>query len=63
MERNSKGFLLTGSSVRIDYLEVVDPVDLQPIEKMEGEVLLALAVFVGDVRLIDNQIIKIPNET
>lgn len=58
-----RDFLLTGSSVRIDYLEVVDPIDLQPIEKLEGEVLLALAVFVGDVRLIDNQIIKIPNET
>ncbi|MBM9589316.1 pantoate--beta-alanine ligase [Leptospira sp. 201903075] len=56
-----RDFLLTGSSLRIDYLEVVDPIDLQPKESLEGEVLLAIAVFVGDVRLIDNQIISIPN--
>ncbi|PJZ45322.1 pantoate--beta-alanine ligase [Leptospira brenneri] len=56
-----RDFLLTGASVRIDYLEVVDPENLQPKEKLEGEVLLALAVFVGEVRLIDNQIISIQN--
>ncbi|MCW7471186.1 pantoate--beta-alanine ligase [Leptospira kanakyensis] len=56
-----RDFLLTGVSLRIDYLEVVDPIDLQSKEKLSGEVLLALAVFVGEVRLIDNQIIPIPN--
>lgn len=56
-----RDFLLTGISVRIDYLEVVDPIELKPKEKLEGEVLLAIAVFVGAVRLIDNQIIQIPN--
>ncbi|TGL90408.1 pantoate--beta-alanine ligase [Leptospira congkakensis] len=56
-----RDFLLTGVSVRIDYLEVVDPIDLNPKETLSGEVLLALAVFVGEVRLIDNQIITIPN--
>lgn len=56
-----RDFLLTGTSLRIDYLEVVDPIFLQPKDKLEGEVLLAIAVFVGDVRLIDNQIIQIPN--
>ncbi|TGK78256.1 pantoate--beta-alanine ligase [Leptospira noumeaensis] len=56
-----RDFLLTGASLRIDYLEVVDPIDLQSKEKLTGEILLALAVFVGEVRLIDNQIITIPN--
>ncbi|TGL37291.1 pantoate--beta-alanine ligase [Leptospira perdikensis] len=56
-----RDFLLTGSSLRIDYLEVVDPIHLQPKERLEGEVLLAIAVFVGEVRLIDNQIITIPS--
>ncbi|EMY69551.1 pantoate--beta-alanine ligase [Leptospira vanthielii] len=56
-----RDFLLTGPSVRIDYLEVVDPIELQSKEKLNGEILLAIAVFVGDVRLIDNQIIQIPN--
>ncbi|MCW7458909.1 pantoate--beta-alanine ligase [Leptospira bandrabouensis] len=56
-----RDFLLTGSSLRIDYLEVVDPIDLQPKDKLEGQVLLAVAVFVGEVRLIDNQTIEIPS--
>ncbi|MCT8332417.1 pantoate--beta-alanine ligase [Leptospira sp. 85282-16] len=55
-----RDFLLTGSSLRIDYLEVVDPIDLQPKDQLEGQILLAVAVFVGDVRLIDNQLIEIP---
>ncbi|XDD41354.1 pantoate--beta-alanine ligase [Leptospira sp. WS60.C2] len=53
-------FLLTGSNVKIDYLEVVDPMSLQPITTLQGEVLLATAVFVGEVRLIDNEILVCP---
>ncbi|XDD44877.1 pantoate--beta-alanine ligase [Leptospira sp. WS39.C2] len=53
-------FLLTGMNVKIDYLEVVDPFTLQPLSELRGDVLLATAVFVGDVRLIDNEIITCP---
>ncbi|MCW7462733.1 pantoate--beta-alanine ligase [Leptospira limi] len=53
-------FLLTGQKVKIDYLEVVDPITLQPITELKGNVLLATAVFVGDVRLIDNEVIVCP---
>ncbi|MFW5986322.1 MAG: pantoate--beta-alanine ligase, partial [Halanaerobiales bacterium] len=38
----------------IDYVEVADPETLQPLEKVGDNVLLALAVFIGDTRLIDN---------
>ena len=41
--------------VRLDYLAVVDPQELQPVELIEGAVLLAGALFVGSTRLIDNR--------
>jgi pantoate--beta-alanine ligase len=43
---------------RIDYVEVVDWNELQPIEKIDGPVLVAIAVFIGKVRLIDNFIVE-----
>lgn len=39
---------------RIDYIALVDPETLEPVEKIEKEILLALAVKIGKVRLIDN---------
>jgi pantoate--beta-alanine ligase len=39
---------------RIDYVEVVDAETLQPIETVRPNSLLALAVFFGKTRLIDN---------
>ncbi|MEO0444571.1 MAG: pantoate--beta-alanine ligase [Verrucomicrobiota bacterium] len=46
--------IATAPSARIDYAEVMDPDTLQPLSKQGGEVLLALAVFFGETRLIDN---------
>ena len=47
---------------RIDYVEIVDFSDITPIEKLDyakaGEVLCAIAVFIGKTRLIDNFIWK-----
>jgi pantoate--beta-alanine ligase len=39
---------------RIDYVEVVDAETLQPVEMVRPNSLLALAVFFGKTRLIDN---------
>ncbi len=39
---------------RIDYVEVVDPETFRPVEQVEKGTLVALAVFVGPARLIDN---------
>jgi pantoate--beta-alanine ligase len=41
----------------LDYAEVVDPDSLEPVERIEGEALVALAVYVGKTRLIDNSIL------
>ncbi|HLE60804.1 MAG TPA: pantoate--beta-alanine ligase [Thermoanaerobaculaceae bacterium] len=39
---------------RLQYAAAVDPATLQPVATAEGPVLLALAVYVGSTRLIDN---------
>jgi pantoate--beta-alanine ligase len=39
---------------RIDYVEAVDPETLDPVTEIRGDVLVALAAFIGSTRLIDN---------
>jgi pantoate--beta-alanine ligase len=46
--------LTTEPLVRLEYAEVVAADTLAPLEELEGEVLVAVAARVGDVRLIDN---------
>jgi len=43
-------------AVRLEYLEVVDPREMQPVERIEGPVIAAGAIWVGGTRLIDNVI-------
>lgn len=38
----------------IDYVEIVDGDDIEPIKTLEGNTLIALAVRIGATRLIDN---------
>lgn len=45
-------------NTRIDYVQIVDPVELTPLAHVEGRALLALAVHVGKARLIDNTILE-----
>ena len=44
-------------AARIEYLDVRDPATLQPVHHLTGPTLLAAAVWVGEVRLIDNIIL------
>ena len=39
---------------KIDYISVVDALTMQPVEKVERDVLVAMAVYIGKTRLIDN---------
>lgn len=41
---------------RVDYVEIVNPDTLEELEKIEGEALMATAVYIGKTRLIDNVI-------
>ena len=46
--------------VKIQYVELVDPLTLQPLEKVENTGLLAIAAYVGNTRLIDNMVLRQP---
>lgn len=39
---------------RIDYVSVVDALTMQDVEKVDRDVLVAMAVYIGKTRLIDN---------
>ena len=39
---------------KIDYVAMVDALDMQPVESVEKDVLVAMAVYIGKTRLIDN---------
>ena len=43
---------------RIDYVDVVDFDTITPVEKLEGSILVAIAVYIGKTRLIDNFIVE-----
>lgn len=45
-------------SVRLDYLEMVDPENLDPVKRISTDTLVAVAAFVGTTRLIDNVVLK-----
>lgn len=44
---------------KIDYVEIVDWNNLEPVEKVADDVLCAVAVYIGKTRLIDNFIFSI----
>ncbi|MBU4273666.1 MAG: pantoate--beta-alanine ligase [Planctomycetes bacterium] len=53
-----RGVIETAEDARIDYVALVDPETLQPVETIAGATLAALAVKIENTRLIDNCILK-----
>ena len=51
--------LETEPLAKVDYVEVVDFENIQRIDTVKGETLVAIAVFIGKTRLIDNFIITV----
>jgi pantoate--beta-alanine ligase len=65
-ERDSSRLVAAGKevfskepAVRLDYLEVVDPENLDSMPQISGSALVAVAAFVGTTRLIDNVILGV----
>lgn len=44
-------------SVRLDYLQIVDPNTLEPVPQVQKPALVAVAAFLGSTRLIDNVVL------
>jgi pantoate--beta-alanine ligase len=55
--RAMEDLIRSRKNTRIDYIEIVDPDTLGPLATVESGALIAVAVFVGKTRLIDNMII------
>lgn len=47
------------NSVRLDYLEIVDPNTLDPVKHATSGTLVAIAAYVGSTRLIDNILVAV----
>ena len=43
---------------KIDYVEAVDAVSMEPVKTLDGECMLAMAVYIGKTRLIDNTLLN-----
>jgi pantoate--beta-alanine ligase len=57
ISREIKEMIEVEPLAEIDYISIVDVDTLDDLEVMEGQVLIALAVFVGKTRLIDNVVL------
>jgi len=47
-------------AIRVEYLEIVNPERMQPVERIDGPVCIAAAVWIGATRLIDNVLCQPP---
>jgi pantoate--beta-alanine ligase len=45
-------------ALKLEYLEIVAQADLQPVDEIDGPVLIAGALWVGSTRLIDNVLVE-----
>ncbi|MGB2697103.1 MAG: pantoate--beta-alanine ligase [Candidatus Zixiibacteriota bacterium] len=48
-----------GPKARIDYIAINDSETLEPLKKIRGNIVIPLAVKIGNTRLIDNIILKV----
>lgn len=51
-------FLAQVPGLRVQYVELVHPETMQPLEKIDTVALLAIAVYLGKTRLIDNMLLR-----
>jgi pantoate--beta-alanine ligase len=54
LKKDLRGFITAAPLARLDYVEFFDPETLQPVKQVKPGVHMALAVFFGKTRLIDN---------
>ncbi len=54
VQKRALAVLEQEQSVTVEYLEIVDPEEMQPVERITGPVRVAGAIRIGATRLIDN---------
>ncbi|MCI5836425.1 MAG: pantoate--beta-alanine ligase [Veillonellaceae bacterium] len=54
VRENIAAVLAAEPLARTDYIEIVQADTLEPLERCEGKMLVAIAVYIGTTRLIDN---------
>jgi len=60
--REMRGILSRPTSAKIDYVSIVDTETLRDVDDIKGKVLAAVAVKIGDARLIDNIVIDLSEQ-
>jgi pantoate--beta-alanine ligase len=59
VRKNIENTLAESPHAKVDYIEITDPNTLEPVSNIsDSPVLIALAVFIGKARLIDNMLIS-----
>jgi pantoate--beta-alanine ligase len=56
--RTAAARIARSDALKLEYLEVVAQADLQPVDEIDGPVLIAGALWVGSTRLIDNVLVE-----
>jgi pantoate--beta-alanine ligase len=54
---------LDDPGIRVEYLQIVNPATLMPITNVGGPALALVAAWVGETRLIDNQMLSVPTSS
>lgn len=57
-----KEFIEKEPLAKIDYVELVDTLTMQPVKEVSEDSMIAMAVYIGKTRLIDNMLISQVNE-
>jgi len=52
-----KRLILSRKSAKIEYLEIIDMETLRPVDKIGAKSMVAMAVYIGKTRLIDNAVV------
>jgi pantoate--beta-alanine ligase len=55
--RRARATIPERPDLRLEYLQIVDVEDLQPVIEVGGQVLVAGAMWIGQTRLIDNIVV------
>lgn len=61
--KRMRQFIQKKNTAKIDYISIVDLDNLKPVKKISNKCLIALAVWIGKTRLIDNIVIDLTKKS